>query len=68
MRLDLSIGGGLDGDDDDEVVVVVSGCEMENYLCLYLKNASEIKLNRICSVNHLQLKMFNLLLFHFVEV
>ena len=27
VRLDLSIGGGLDGD-DEEVVSVVSGCEM----------------------------------------
>ena len=33
--LDLSLGGGLDGD-DDEVVGVVSGCEKEK-ICVFIK-------------------------------
>ena len=35
VRLDLSLGEGLDGGGGEEVIGVVSGCEMEFILCVF---------------------------------
>ena len=42
VRLDLSIGGGLDGD-DEEVVCVVSGCEMGDCF-IFIQTGSDVQM------------------------